>query len=58
MISVKRAITAISYSVIREGCVGYWQLLHTTEYIMAKMAGEVKLANIYKCSIEETAEPR
>lgn len=42
LISVKRAITAISYSVIREGCVGYWQFLYTTEHIMAKMAGEVK----------------
>lgn len=36
----KEPLLPISYSVIREGCVGYWQLLHTTEYIIAKITGK------------------
>lgn len=42
----KEPLQPISYSVIREGCVGYRQLLHTTEYIIAEMAGKVELANV------------
>ena len=42
----KEPLQPISYSVIREGCVGYWQLLHTTEYIIAGRAAKVEIANI------------
>lgn len=47
----KEPLLPISYYVITESCVGYWQnLLHYTIYLGAKIAGRVEKA-VWKCSI-------